>query len=483
MKCRFVGREYELDALQSLTDKRAASLAVITGRRRIGKSRLVEEFADRNGAYRRAFISALAPQPGITPARQRKAFSEQMEIALGLPPVQHESWMNLFLHLARGTENGRWIVLLDEVSWMGGSDPEFLPKLKIVWDQHFKKNPQLILVLCGSVSSWLDRNVLSGTGFVGRVSLHLQVDELPLPHCNEFWGTAKSRISAFDKLKVLAVTGGVPRYLEEIVLKESAEENVRRLCFRPEGLLFREFDQIFSELFDRRGPAYRDIVAALAEGPRTMQEVFDRLGWGKGGVASTYLQDLVLSGFVHRDHTWDLRTRSLSKLSRFRLKDNYLRFYLKYVLPHRQKIQDRRLAQTPLTALPGWETVMGLQFENLVLQNRGFIWDRCGLVPSEIELEGPFFQTSTKQRRGCQVDYLIQTRHGPVYLCEIKFSRNRISSEVREEMQEKVQRLKWPRHCSVMPVLVHANEVSEGVLHSDYFARIIDFSEILQSTG
>ena len=104
MKCRFVGREYELDALQSLTEKQAASLVVVTGRRRIGKSRLVEEFADRHEKYGRVFISALAPQPGITPARQRKAFAEQMELALGLPPVQHESWLNLFLHLARGTE-------------------------------------------------------------------------------------------------------------------------------------------------------------------------------------------------------------------------------------------------------------------------------------------------------------------------------------------------------------------------------------------
>jgi hypothetical protein len=287
-------------------------------------------------------------------------------------------------------------------------------------------------------------------------------------------------VSAFDKLKVFSVTGGVPRYLEEIVVKDSAEENVRRLCFRPEGLLFREFDQIFSELFDRRGPAYRDIVATLSEGHRTMQEVFDRLSASKGGVMSTYLQDLVLAGFVRRDHTWDLRTRTLSKLSRFRLKDNYLRFYLKYILTNRQKIQNRRLARTPLTALPGWETIMGLQFENLVLQNREFIWDRCGLSSSEIEIEGPFFQTPTKDRRGCQIDYMIQTRHGPVYLCEIKFSRNRISSEVHEEMREKVRRLKLPRHCSALPVLVHANEVSESVLHGECFNRIIDFADILQ---
>jgi hypothetical protein len=187
-----------------------------------------------------------------------------------------------------------------------------------------------------------------------------------------------------------------------------------------------------------------------------------------------------LAGFVHRDYTWDLRTRSPSKLSRFRLKDNYLRFYLKCILPLRQRIQDRRLAQTPLTALPGWETIMGLQFENLVLQNRAFLWERCGLSPSEIEIEGPFFQPPTKGRRGCQIDYLIQTRHGPVYVCEVRFSRNCISSEVEQEMREKICRLRLPRHCSAMPVLVHANEVSESVLYGDTFSRVINFGDILQ---
>jgi len=453
----------------------------VTGRRRIGKSRLVEEYAARNAAFRRVFISALAPQPDITPAHQRRAFAEQMEIALGLPPVQHESWMNLFLHLARAIEKGRWIILFDEISWMAAKDPEFLPKLKVVWDQFLTKNPQLIFVLCGSVSSWLDRNIVSSTGFVGRVSLHLHVDELSMPDCNAFWGSTTDRVSSFDKLKVLGVTGGVPRYLEEIIVRNSAEENIHRLCFRPEGLLFREFDQIFSDLFDRRGPAYRAIVTTLSEGHRTMQQIVDGLGVGKGGVISEYLQDLVLAGFVCRDYTWSLRSRTPSKWSRFRLKDNYVRFYLRYILPNRRRIQDRRLGRKPLSALPGWETIMGLQFENLVLQNREFIWDRCGLSPSDIEMEGPFYQTPTKKRQGCQIDYMIQTRHGPVYLCEIRFSRKCITSDVHAEVHEKLKRLNLPRHCSALPVLVHANLVSESVIYGNCFARIIDFTDILHA--
>jgi AAA+ ATPase superfamily predicted ATPase len=479
MKCGFVGREYELAALQRLTGKTTASMVVVTGRRRIGKSRLIDEFAQRNERYRHVFISGLAPQRGITPAVQRSAFANQMQRELELPPVQHDDWLDLFVHLAKAAQASRWIVLLDEISWMGKDDCEFLPKLQLAWDRYFKRNPNLILVLCGSVSSWLEKNILSNTGFVGRVSLHLRVKELSLPSCDHFWGKARKGISFFDKLKMLSVTGGVPKYLEEIIVKDSTEENIKHLCFSPEGLLFREFDQIFSDLFCKRGPIYEKIVTTLANGPCTMAQICEKLAVTKSGVLSEYLEELSLAGFIDRDHTWDLRTRKESKLSRFRLCDNYVRFYLKYIRPNRQKIQDQRLAERPLSALPGWDTIAGLQFENLVLGNRDFIWKQCGLSASEIEMDGPFFQHATKRRQGCQIDYLIQTKHGPLYLCEIKFRRNPITTDVEQDIREKVKRMDAPRHCSILPVLIHANQVSASVLYGDTFARIIDFAEIL----
>ncbi len=480
MQPLFVGRHRELQTLHTLIQKRTAGFAVLTGRRRIGKSRLIEEFVSRSKGYRRVFLSALPPDRGVTPAMQRQAFAEQMQSELDLPPIESQSWTDLFGHLARNTQRGRWIILLDEVSWMGAGSPEFLPQLKVAWDTRLRKNPQLILILCGSVSSWLDANVLSSTGFVGRVSLSMRLEELPADQCVKFWGSARSRVSPMDVLETLAATGGVPRYLEEIIPQRSADENIRQLCFTPEGLLFREFDQIFAALFDRRAPVYRRLVSALSDGPAALQQVVEKADVEKSGVMSAYLQDLALAGFIQRDFAWNLNTRSTSKLSRYRLKDNYLRFYLKYILPNRRKIEDGRLADAPLTGLPGWDATMGLQFENLVLQNRRFIWSRCGLDPAQIEQEGPFFQTATKLRRGCQIDYLIQMRNGPLYVCEIKFSQNRITSKVEDEVAGKIDRLKRPKHCSAIPVLVHAGEVCESVAQGSFFSHVLDFSDALR---
>ena len=117
-----------------------------------------------------------------------------------------------------------------------------------------------MLIICGSVSSWIEKNILSNTGFLGRISIDLVLEELPLIDCLKFWRKTKERLSPYEFFKVLSVTGGVPKYLEEILPEQSAETNIQRLCFKPQGLLFREFEQIFSDLFSRRSALYKKII-------------------------------------------------------------------------------------------------------------------------------------------------------------------------------------------------------------------------------
>jgi hypothetical protein len=112
-----------------------------------------------------------------------------------------------------------------------------LGKLKTAWDMYFSKNPQLILALCGSISSWIEENILSSTGFVGRIAIDFVLDELLLDVCNAFWHPKEERITAYEKFKLLSVTGGVPLYLERIKPNLPAEQNIRDLCFTKGGLL------------------------------------------------------------------------------------------------------------------------------------------------------------------------------------------------------------------------------------------------------
>ncbi len=474
----FIGRQSDLEKLARLLRKPSASLVVVQGRRRIGKSRLIEEFAKKYTFYQ---FSALPPTAHTTAQSQRDEFARQLSLQTHLPEVTSDDWSKLFLLLNEKIARGRVVVLFDEISWMGSKDSDFLGKVKNAWDLYFKKNPQLIFVLCGSASAWIEKNILSNTGFFGRPSLKLVVEELPLTDCAKFWGKQGEKISAYEKFKLLSVTGGVPRYLEEIRPHVPAEENIKSLCFSKGGVLMDEFEHIFSDLFSNRSATYKKIVRTLVNGPKELKEICKELKIGQTGFISEYLDDLIKSGFVSRDHTWHIRSEESSKLSTFRLSDNYLRFYLKYIEKNRSKIDANEFTLRALSGLPGWEAIMGFQFENLVLNNRQWIKQKLGIKPDEITFNNPFFQRKTTQTRGCQIDYLIQTRFGALYACEIKFLKSEIQPAIIREVQQKLERLSYPKGFSIRPVLIHVNGVHPDVLDSGYFSEIVDFGEILSS--
>jgi AAA+ ATPase superfamily predicted ATPase len=475
MTTRFIGRKEEITGLKNLTRKKSASLVVVKGRRRIGKTRLAEEFAENFDAH--YVFAGLAPSEVMTSRDQKEEFLRQMK-RQGIRSLGDDDWGSLFDDVAVACKKGKILVLLDEISWMGDGDETFLAKLKNAWDLGFKKNPNLILILSGSNATWIEKNILTDTGFVGRVSYRLTLEELSLFESNKFWGTQADNISSFEKLKILSITGGVPRYLEEILPQESAEENIKRLCFKKEGLLVHEFDDIFSDALSKKSQYYKIILKFLAEGKSTLVEIAKAIGKKRSdGNVSEFLEDLCSVGFVTRDYTWNLESGKDSKTSLFRLSDNYIRFYLKFIEPNKEKIFGNTMRSLP----QGWDSIMGLQFENLILSknNRLKIYELLGIPLESIIHANPFLQTQTIRRQKCQIDFLIQTREGSLYICEIKFKKDEVNSSVIEEVKEKIQRLKRKNYMSCRPVLIHVNGVSESIKQSDYFVKIIDFAKLL----
>lgn len=151
-------------------------------------------------------------------------------------------------------------------------------------------------------------------------------------------------------------------------------------------------------------------------------------------------------------------------------------FYLRYIEPNLHNIMQNR------DMLPqGWMTLMGLQFENLVLNNRPTVQRLLGINPADIKIDNPYFQRGTKTKLGVQIDYMIQTRFNILYICEIKFHREPIGLEIIEEMQKKLKALKLPRGYSFYPVLIHVNGVKKEVEEQEFFSHIIDFSDLLKS--
>lgn len=480
----FIGRKEELQDLELLFKKNTSSLVVIQGRRRIGKSRLVEEFGKSYQFYQ---LSGMPPSTTTTAQSQRDEIMEQFCLAAGLPGLKVDDWSKFFALLARETRQGKAVILLDEISWMGSKDPDFLGKLKNAWDLYFKKNPELILILCGSISTWIEENILSSTGFMGRVSMILSLKELTLIECFQFLTKIRrslppknNTISPHEVFKILSITGGIPRYLEEIQMDLTATENIRRLCFSPKGILFREFNDIFSDLFTKKSNVYKQIVQVLVDGVCEFNDICQKLNVPKNGHLSDHLDDLIKSGFITRDYTWHLNSGEVSRLSHYRLSDNYLRFYLKYIETNRDKIASRKFEGRAMGSLPGWDSIMGLQFENLVLNNRRHIWESLNIHPEEILSDNPFFQRKTTTISGCQIDYLIHTKFNTLYVCEIKFSMNEVGSSIIQDVQNKIDRLNIPKGFSCIPVLIHVNGVKDSVVNSGFFKTILDFGMLLR---
>ena len=470
---KFIGRQKELDQLNDLTRKKTSSLVVVKGRRRIGKSRLIQEFYKNKQSLN--FIG-LPPTKKTTAQDQRKEFAWQLNQQTGLKVEGSKDWNDLFLKVFEYAKDKKIIIVFDEISWMGSKDKNFLGKLKTAWDNFFSPNPNLILILCGSISSWIEKNILSSTGFVGRVSLVLTVKELSLRECSEFWENTIT--SPYEIFKIISIIGGVPKYLEEIDIGKSAENNIARLCFRESGFLFNEFENIFSDLFSTRTPLYRQILKCIVDSRLDMVSIFRKLEINKAGFYTKYFLDLEKAGFITRDHTWHLATGKRSKLSHYRISDNYTRFYLKYINPSQEIIGSGAYEFQSLSDFPGWSSIMGLQFENLVLNNRRVIIEKLGINPSEIIYDNPYFQLAKSRKKGCQIDYMIQTKFNTLYLCEIKFSKQPVGVNVVEDILDKIESLDLPKRTSVKPVLIHVNGITEDLDDKKFFANIIDFGDL-----
>ena len=175
----YVGRESEHADFRQLLKKRKSSLVTCKGRRRIGKSTFIRKCSEEMDHF--ISIDGLAPRKGLGKTEQLNSFSLKLSQQSRLPPVGIATWSQAFQLLASAIpSDGRTLVLLDEISWMATGDADFAGHLKSAWDQEFSQQDGLVLFLCGSVSSWIEENILNSTGFVGRCSWQFNLDALPL---------------------------------------------------------------------------------------------------------------------------------------------------------------------------------------------------------------------------------------------------------------------------------------------------------------
>ena len=279
---------------------------------------------------------------------------------------------------------------------------------------------------------------------------------------------------------MLSVTGGIPRYLEEIDPALSAVENIRRLCFLPESVLRVDFDEMFRDVITHEQVFSETVLRCLAEGAKTGTEIAAELGIGKGGRVSAALECLEEAGFVSSDSGRNPETGKPAREVRYRLRDNYSRFYLKYVEPMKKIIDEGAFELVSLNVLNGIDSVLGLAFENLVINNYRELIPLLNLKGALITSAAPYRRNGTRNgngRKGCQIDLLIQTQRT---LCVVEIKRRRdIGREVIDEVDAKVRAIARPDGVSTRAALVYDGNLSPAVVADGYFDSIVSFRDLL----
>jgi AAA+ ATPase superfamily predicted ATPase len=466
----FIGREVELKALRAFCDNPSRSrVTAIYGRRRIGKTRLVME------AYRDFQVLHFEGLDGASSAQQKKHFLKTLYRHSNMEAHRLAStsdWEDLLILLAEHIAGEPCVVFFDEFQWMAAGRNELVSKLKFVWDNYLVRNARVHLILCGSISSFLVKNVIRSRALYGRIDeiMHLG----PLGFSEARAGFFASR-STREALEYYLVMGGVPKYLELYDKRRSVRLNLIDLCFRPGAYFHDEFDRLFVSHFGKVRH-YRNIVEFLAlRGFATRDEIAKRIGLKSGGRISGFLENLCLAGFI--EGYGPVQNPESAHLRRYRIADSFLRFYFRFIRSQKSQI-GRSPEGLPLhQALPEkrYHVFLGLAFEHFCYQHAHLIAKRLGFSAIAYDY-GSWFRKSDLST-GAQVDLLFKRADKVLTLCEVKF-RERVGKEIIEEVDKKAEALSAFGNFTIERVLISAFPPSDELNDEGYFSAILTVEDL-----
>ncbi len=245
-----VGREKEAAILQSLLKTGEAELVSVIGRRRVGKTFLVEMVYAGKIAFQITGIQHASKQ------EQLENFKVTMEILTKaeLPMQQPKSWMEaikmLILYLEKITQRGKQVVFFDELPWLASHRSGFLKAFSFFWNSWAVKR-DIIVVICGSAASWMIRKVVHNKGgLYNRITKRLHLEPFSLYETEQYLKRRGMNLNRYQVTGIYMAMGGIPHYLKEIEKGESVAQSIDRICFDRHGVLYDEFGQLYPSLFE-----------------------------------------------------------------------------------------------------------------------------------------------------------------------------------------------------------------------------------------
>lgn len=421
MAAQIIGREKEKEKLDKILLSNEAEFLAIYGRRRVGKTFLVREYLKKHIVFE---LSGAKDEP--KKQQIENFFGEYLKQTGGKQETQMpDSWHRAFSYLEKYLSNlpkrkSKYVVFIDEMPWLDTPKSDFISALEFFWNQHISKMDNILLIACGSASSWIRKNLINARGgLYNRITQRMKLMPFDLYETELFLQSRGIKLLQYQILELYMVMGGIPFYLKEIEKGMSTQQLIDKICFSPQGLLYDEYGQLYYALF-KNAEQHIAIIEALAAQPQgmTQSDLYTATKSSAGSIAK-HIEELIECDFISIFQPFVNKKKDAI----YKLTDLYSLFYLKFIQNNKgtgQKIWEQLSNQSTYTAWSGYA------FENICMMH-------VNQIKSALGIRGVFTKHSSWKFKGddalpgAQIDMIIDRADQIIHLCEAKFTKDNFS--------------------------------------------------------
>ena len=418
MPDKIIGRVAEQKVLQETITSDKAELIAVIGRRRVGKTYLIESFFQDRIAFQISGVQEMPKKAQLRnfAAQLTKFIRRQnsLPIAIQAPKDWFEAILLLIDYLETLEANKKLVVFLDELPWLATHKSGFLAAFSYFWNSWARKR-SIIVVICGSAASWMIKKVVHHKGGLhNRITRQLSLSPFTLSETEAYFKNRNLHFDRYQILQLYMTMGGIPHYLEAIRPGLSATQNIEQICFAQTGLLRDEFSKLYSSLF-KNAQNHIKVIRSLATTNQglTRKKILALGKFTDGGTIQSVLEELLQSGFITVYRPFAKKKKE--KL--YRLTDEYSLFYLQFIEGKALEGGDiwQHLSQTQAYKI--WS---GYAFENSCLKHIPQI-KKALEIGGIYSLSSSYYKKGTKTEKGLQIDLLIDRNDQTINLFEVKF--------------------------------------------------------------
>ena len=420
-----IGREKEKKKLRDLYESGRAEFVAVYGRRRVGKTYLIDEVFNSDITFRHAGLSPISTDSGNTSGKNHmKEQLEHFHHSLTMQGLEEcdppKTWLEAFYMLERflsdrDDKNRRLLIFLDEIQWMDTPKAGFVTGLEAFWNSWACYRHNVMLVVCGSSTSWiLDKLINNHGGLYGRLTCEIELQPFNLCECEQFFISKGLSLSRYDIAQTYMMVGGIPYYLNYFEKSLSVSQNIQAMFFDKGAPLRNEFDRLFSSLFTNPD-VMKTIVIALNSRNRglTRNELLKKIGITDSGSFSKQLKALESGAFIIKYDSYGNGKRD----SFYKLADPFCIFYLRFVSESSSRKKNEWINNASSQSVVSWS---GLAFENLCFNHIKQIKAALGISGVSTD-ESLWSKKGTDAEEGAQIDLIIERKDNVINMCEIKF--------------------------------------------------------------